>query len=43
MIVAVIAVRMVQAPGDEVVDVIAVRDGLVPAARRVGVIPDAVG
>jgi len=35
MVVAVIAVRMVQMPGDEVVDVIAVRHGLVPATGPV--------
>jgi hypothetical protein len=33
MIVAVVAVRMVQVPVNEVADVIAVRHGLVPAAR----------
>ena len=37
MIVAVPAVRVVQVPADEIVDVIAVRDRLVAAARAVGV------
>jgi hypothetical protein len=37
VIVAVPGVRMVQVPADEVVDVIAVRDGVVPAARPVHV------
>ena len=37
MIVAVVAVRMVQVPLDEVIDVVAVRHRLVPAARPVAV------
>ena len=35
MVVAVARVRVVQAPGDQVVDVVAVRNGVVPAARPV--------
>ena len=37
MVVAVIAVRVVQVPADEIVDVIAVRNGLVPAVGSVDV------
>ncbi|WP_199272356.1 hypothetical protein [Paraburkholderia acidisoli] len=35
MVVAVVAVRMVQMPVDEIIDVIAMRHGFVPAARSV--------
>jgi hypothetical protein len=43
VIVAVIAVRMVQAPRDEVVDVVTMRHGLVPAPGGVRMTLDAVG
>ena len=43
MVVAVVLVRVVQAPVDEVVGVIVVRDGLVPAAGTVGVAGGIVG
>lgn len=43
MIVAVIAVRMMQTPRDQVVDVIAMRHRLVPAPSGVRMTVDAVG